>query len=290
MTDITVVSRAQHIIVDPISKSVSVINAGPQGPQGPAGVGGTAAGTLVTDAGDWFVTSNVEDVLQEIGASLDVRDNTIVDHETRIVTAEAKIVDNDQRISAVEQKSNDNESDVSNLASGVSANASAIQANASAIQANDSNIAAVDSSLSSSLVTLNSIVYQLDSLSTRVDELESAVPAAPGGSILNGWWSYNSSTTGPATEGQIRISSTFSGIGSTGTIWINSVDDQGLDWSLVTVQVGDTFVLRSTTGETWILSVDTVVTTGEFGVELISATTQEPKKNEKAQVSLVRNS
>lgn len=38
-TDINVISRTQHITVDPASGSVSVINAGPMGPGGPSGVG-----------------------------------------------------------------------------------------------------------------------------------------------------------------------------------------------------------------------------------------------------------
>jgi hypothetical protein len=38
-TDITVVSSTQIIVVDPASKSISVINAGPPGPAGPGGGG-----------------------------------------------------------------------------------------------------------------------------------------------------------------------------------------------------------------------------------------------------------
>jgi hypothetical protein len=35
--DINVINRTQHIIVDPASSSISVINEGPQGPGGPIG-------------------------------------------------------------------------------------------------------------------------------------------------------------------------------------------------------------------------------------------------------------
>jgi hypothetical protein len=39
--EINVVSRTQTIVVDPVSSSVSIINAGPAGPGGPAGTPGT---------------------------------------------------------------------------------------------------------------------------------------------------------------------------------------------------------------------------------------------------------
>lgn len=52
MSEINVVSRTQHIIIEPTSKSVAIINAGPQGPAGPAGshpipAGGTTGQVLV---------------------------------------------------------------------------------------------------------------------------------------------------------------------------------------------------------------------------------------------------
>jgi hypothetical protein len=41
--EINVVNRTQHIIVDPASSAISVINAGPAGPGGPIGEVSTAA-------------------------------------------------------------------------------------------------------------------------------------------------------------------------------------------------------------------------------------------------------
>jgi hypothetical protein len=43
MGELNVVSKTQHIIVDPASSSVAVINAGPPGPGGPIGQVSTAA-------------------------------------------------------------------------------------------------------------------------------------------------------------------------------------------------------------------------------------------------------
>lgn len=41
--EINVVSRTQHIIVDPASSAIAIINAGPPGPGGPTGEVSTAA-------------------------------------------------------------------------------------------------------------------------------------------------------------------------------------------------------------------------------------------------------
>ena len=53
--EINVISRTQHIIVDPASSSVSVINAGPIGPGGPVGVTNWAtARTIETVSGTTY--------------------------------------------------------------------------------------------------------------------------------------------------------------------------------------------------------------------------------------------
>lgn len=64
MSNVTVVSRTQRVIVDVASSSVSVINAGPQGPAGAGGPGGgavtsvnTQTGAVVLDADDISDTS-----------------------------------------------------------------------------------------------------------------------------------------------------------------------------------------------------------------------------------------
>lgn len=45
-SEINVLSRSQVIVVDPVSRSVAVINGGPQGPAGPAGPPGDIDTTL----------------------------------------------------------------------------------------------------------------------------------------------------------------------------------------------------------------------------------------------------
>lgn len=109
----------------------------------------------------------------------------------------------------------------------------------------------------------------------------------PGGAVLSGNWTYSTLTTGPAATGQVRTSPTLSALDTSGTLWLSSTDADGLDWSAVTVAVGDQFYLRSNTGETWVLDVDTVVGSGEYAVTLASTTGTAPKKNEPVQVSLV---
>jgi hypothetical protein len=110
----------------------------------------------------------------------------------------------------------------------------------------------------------------------------------PGGSLLSGWWTYSSLTSGPAATGQVRTSANLDTVNEQGTLWLNAVDADGLDWSLVATSAGDTLVLRSAGGETWTLRVDAVVQPGELTVTLISATTTAPKRNQRVQVSLAR--
>jgi hypothetical protein len=86
----------------------------------------------------------------------------------------------------------------------------------------------------------------------------------------------------------VRTSSGLDTVGEQGTLWISSTDADGLDWSLVAPEVGDSVVLRSSTGETWMLTVDAIPATGQWTVTLDSATATAPKKNEGVQVSLVR--
>jgi len=112
-------------------------------------------------------------------------------------------------------------------------------------------------------------------------------PGPPGGSVLSGWWSYHTGTTGPAASGQIR-SSGSGVINDPITIWLNAIDKDGLDWSLVTVVPGDILYLRSASGETWRLDVDSVPGNTQINCTLISSTANPPRKNESVQVSLVR--
>jgi hypothetical protein len=109
--------------------------------------------------------------------------------------------------------------------------------------------------------------------------------------VLSGWWQYSNLTTGPAQSGQVRTSADLDSVGEQGTIWLHPVDDDGLDWSLVSVGVGDHLVMRSVGGETWTLTVNAVGdSTAGLTVTLDSATTVAPKRNQRVQVSLSRAS
>lgn len=110
----------------------------------------------------------------------------------------------------------------------------------------------------------------------------------PGGAVLSGNWTYSTATTGPASTGQVRTSPTLSALDTSGTMWLSSTDADGLDWSVVSVNEGDQFYLRSASGETWVLDVDAINAPGDYAVTLVSTTGTAPKKNEGVQVSLVR--
>lgn len=62
MSNVTVISRTQRIVVDPATSSVSVINAGPRGPAGPMGQGITIAGSNIYSAIIALPAPNVGDV------------------------------------------------------------------------------------------------------------------------------------------------------------------------------------------------------------------------------------
>lgn len=116
------------------------------------------------------------------------------------------------------------------------------------------------------------------------------ISGPPGGAVLSGWWNYSTATTGPAATGEVRTSGTLAGVGTTGTMWLATVDADGLDWSAITADVDDTFWVRSASGETWLLLITAVPAAGQFSVTLESTTGTAPKKNERVQVSLVRAS
>lgn len=117
-------------------------------------------------------------------------------------------------------------------------------------------------------------------------------PGPAGGAVLSGFWEYATQTTGPAATGEVRTS--FSGgtsLSDTGTVWLHEVDADGLDWSLVTINPGDTLYLRDSDGGSLTLAVDSVTPSGsqtELGVTVEGGTATTPKKNERVQVSLAR--
>ena len=110
-------------------------------------------------------------------------------------------------------------------------------------------------------------------------------PGPPGGAVLSGWWTYATQTSGPASSGQIRSDGTGT-LGAPMTIWLSPTDRDGLDWSLVTVAPGAGLYLRSATGETWVLLVDSVPGNTQINCTLVSGTASPPKKNTAVQVSL----
>lgn len=109
----------------------------------------------------------------------------------------------------------------------------------------------------------------------------------PGGAVLSGDWTYSTVTSGPASTGQVRTNPTLTNLNDTGTLWISSTDADGLDWSAVTVVVGDFFYLRSFSGEQWVLEVTAINGSGDYSVTLTSTTGTAPKKNETVEVALV---
>lgn len=113
-------------------------------------------------------------------------------------------------------------------------------------------------------------------------------PGPPGGAVLSGKWLFSPETTGPADTGQIRTEPSLSDIQSVGQMWISTIDADGLDWSPVTINVGDRFYIRADGGEMWVLDItSTGGPDNALNVTLVSTTGQAPKRNERVQVSLV---
>jgi hypothetical protein len=109
------------------------------------------------------------------------------------------------------------------------------------------------------------------------------------GATLSGWWKYASQTTGPAATGQVRTSITGTiNVGDTITVWLNTTDADGVDWSAVTIDVGDTLALRDTSGAALVGTVTAVPTANEADVQISHLVGQLPKKNARVQVTLVK--
>ena len=110
----------------------------------------------------------------------------------------------------------------------------------------------------------------------------------PGGAVLSGVWTYSDVASGPAPSGQIRTSG-GAGVGTPMTVWLNPVDSNGLDWSIVTSQVGDVLFIRNASGESWMLEVTSVPGNTQIETTIVSSTAQPPRKNTAVEVSLVRD-
>jgi hypothetical protein len=84
MSDISVLSRTQIIRVNPTSRAVSVINAGPQGPGGPAGAL-TEEMAVDAAAGALIGENNVEITYDDIAGEITVRDKPdLVTHDWNV--------------------------------------------------------------------------------------------------------------------------------------------------------------------------------------------------------------
>lgn len=179
MTDINVVSRTQHIIVDPASNSVSVTNSGPPGPGGAPGVSGVASATTTTDTGGFYVSDNVEGQLQELGENREVQDDAITDHESRIGVNENALTDHESRIDTNETALAGQvvtNGAVSGEITSLDGRVDAVELAVTAIEAlNVVQQNAIDTNDDAILVNTNAIdnlVVALDALADRVEALE----------------------------------------------------------------------------------------------------------------------
>lgn len=107
--------------------------------------------------------------------------------------------------------------------------------------------------------------------------------------LLSGVWDYQNQSTGPATSGGIRTDASGPTEGDTFVLWLSPTDKSGYDWSaLVTLQVDDRLVLRSTGGETWVTTIEEVRGNTEYLVRLQTATALSPPKGQDVNVALIR--
>lgn len=118
------------------------------------------------------------------------------------------------------------------------------------------------------------------------------LPSTGGGggtAILSGTWDYQVQTTGPAPSGAIRTDGTSPVEGSSFVLWLSTTDKDGFNWgTLVTIEVGDRLVLRSTGGEVWIVTVLEIRGNTELLVQIETSTTTAPPKGQDINVSLTR--
>ena len=114
-------------------------------------------------------------------------------------------------------------------------------------------------------------------------------PGPAGGAILSAYWTYSTGTTPPPGNGYIKTTG-FTNIGDPGTIYLSDLDQSGIDWSGVGVNVNDAIILRNTSGETGTFRVTSVTDSGTYAT--IGATWESGagtlKKNEGVLVSLLR--
>jgi hypothetical protein len=130
---------------------------------------------------------------------------------------------------------------------------------------------------------------------------EQGLPGPPGGSLLSGWWQYNTNDTPPPATGQMRTIGLFGGaaIGQEVTTYLHHTDDEGLVWSTGSESIlsaGDMFVIRDTKGEHWNILV-TSSTNDVPGADGYSTTIgtidsmsiSPPDKGTRVQVSVIHN-
>lgn len=113
---------------------------------------------------------------------------------------------------------------------------------------------------------------------------------APGGAALSGWWEYSSKAGTVPGSGELRSAGDAS-VGGTLYAYLHQVDDDGLDWSLVAAEAGDSLTLRSAEGETLVGEVTAATDHGDYAELALlvgSSTATTPPKGQRVQVSLVR--
>jgi hypothetical protein len=127
------------------------------------------------------------------------------------------------------------------------------------------------------------------------------LPGPPGGTMLSGWWQYNTNDSPPPAVGQMRAIGLFGGaaVGQEVTIYLHHTDDEGLVWSIDSgsiLSAGDMFMIRDTKGEHWNILLTSSVNDvpGEEGYSTIVGTIDAmsispPDKGTKVQVSVISN-
>lgn len=138
---------------------------------------------------------------------------------------------------------------------------------------------------------VDGMAAQFRNIFLRLASLERASGGGGGGGgnvpVVEGWWNYSNATTGPANVGEIRTSFPDGNPGTSGTVWLSQTDADGLDWSLLTPQVGQTLVIRDEDGDSWTMSVDAIPSPGEFTTTILTSTGTPPKKNTRIKVGLL---
>jgi hypothetical protein len=143
---------------------------------------------------------------------------------------------------------------------------------------------------------INAGIYQV---SDRVDNMQALAKGPtgpegpPGGSVLSGWWSYSTSATPPPAAGQVRTSPDPGVVGQPYTIYLSSIDRDGLMYTGDSFAVGNAVKLRGSAGavqECVITGLSTVATGTPYLVAQATMTlmTGQIAKNADVRIDLIR--